>query len=194
MDKSGLIGISISRSWISRAIQWFRDGIVFDDEDNIATHCFVTFGKIVDEIIVGESTNPKIRLAPLNKFYCKKGKRVELYRIPDLSPTLKVKAIKNLMPLTGKTYGYGQILGFIWVWFCFKLGFKADNPNSNEGIIVCSKYCFRYLKNIFYQDTELMNMKARNVAPDNLHKSLKQHAKLVGVSDFNQVDIIWLEK
>lgn len=192
MNKSGLVGISISRSRISRCIQWFRDGIVFDDEDNIATHCFVTFGELQGEVILGEATDPKIRLAQLKQFFCKTGKRFELYRIPDLAPKKRDAALKDLMKLTGKNYGYIQLLGFIYVWALFKLGIKANNPVSKDDIIVCSKYCFRYLTNISYKDKELMNMKARNVAPDNIHKSLKAHAKLVAYSDFNDVDIMWL--
>ena len=195
MSKTGLIGLSTSKgSFISGAIRWFRRDFI--EGDFIPSHAFLTFGEIHGEIIIAESTDPKLRIYPLCNYVANKNKRFELWEIVDVDDGLKIEALKKLIRLSGKSYGYKQFLGYAWITIATKLGLKKpSNPVDDEGEIVCSEYDFLYLQDIGYDEKELMSMDKNDVAPDNILKSLRksQRAKLRAVSEYGTIELKWLE-
>lgn len=196
MNYKRLMGVSTGVTFLSKAIQFFRKNIVYADQKAIPTHIFIFFGEVLDEGLMGEATDPVIRLAPLDKYVCKnKNKKVELYELPDYITDEDIdKALKELLPYIGKWYGFNQILGYTWIWLGHQFGKQWHNPIKNKLTdITCSDFGFQFLQKIKYQDPELMIMKANDVAPDNILKSMRKNCKLAAISDFKQEDLTWLK-
>ena len=189
------IGVSTGTTFVSRSIQFFRKGIVLDDAKEIPTHIFIFYGDILGEGLMGESTDPVIRLAPLDKYVHKfKNKKIELYELPDYVSDADIdKALKELLPYIGKWYSFTQLLGYAWIWVGHQFGKQWHNliKNSSDEA-TCSDFGFQFLQKVGYKDPELMNMQVNDVAPDNIFRSMRKYCKLVGVSDFHQETMTWL--
>jgi hypothetical protein len=188
------IGISIGTTFVSRSIQFFRKDIVYSDTKMIPTHVFIFYGEILGEGLMGESTDPVIRLAPLDKYVHKnKNKRIEIYELPDYISDEKIEqSLKELLPYVGKWYAFTQLLGYVWIWLGHQFGKQWHNlVKNNPDEATCSDFGFQHLQKSGYQDPELMSMEVNDVAPDNILKSVKKNCKLVGLSDFQQEDITW---
>lgn len=187
----GLVGFSYNRrSFISRAIRFFRKDFMAD----APSHTFFIFGYIADEPMVGEATDPKLRIAPLRKFVENLDKRVELWNIRDIPANVKLAAIQKLLPLIGQDYGYFQLLGFMFITLGKKLGFHMKNP-IDKGI-VCSEYVFYGLEYMGYKDPELMSMHHQDVAPDTILASFRANplCELIAMSDFGEKELKWIAK
>ena len=189
MEKAGLIGLSTSRGFISKAIRWFRK----DFHQDPPSHAFVVFGELCGELIIGESTDPKLRLHPL-KQYVHPGKRIELWEIEGIDKNIKKKAAQEMMiDYSGKWYGINNMLGFVWVWLNNKFGKVVRNP-WEKGVI-CSEYAKLYLDKIGYDEPILQDLRPDDVAPDTIRKSFEHcaKAKIVGFSDYDSSEIKWGE-
>ena len=114
----GLIGFTKDNSFISKAIRFFRKSEY--------SHCFIIVDNLISKTIVGEAMEFGVRLEPLSK-YLKKGTTLELWNV-DIDPITKVEGLKKIMTLVGRTYGYLQLIGFVWIWLWNKFGIKKDNP------------------------------------------------------------------
>lgn len=189
MDKTtGLIGFSVTKGFISKAIQFFRG-------DCIYSHTFVVFGPTAwGDDIVGEAGTFEVDLVPLKK-YAHKDYRMELWEIDlsDVDPEKIKQASLKLTKMVGKTYGYLQLVGFIWVWLLSKFGWTVNNPF--EGGVICSEYVFYFLKEIGYPMLNELGLDANNVAPDHLRMLLMADpaAKIVAHSDYGEGTITWEE-
>lgn len=194
MNYKRLIGISTGTSFVSRSIQFFRKNIVYAQKDEIPTHVFIFFGEVLGEGLMGESTDPVIRLAPFSKYINKyKNKKIELYELPSyISDETIDNALKDLLPFIGKWYGFKQLFGYIWIWVGHQFGKQWHNPVTSPGEYPCADFGFQFLKKVGYEDAELMSMDENDVAPDNILKSMRKYGKLVAISDFEQFDITWL--
>lgn len=189
-----LIGISTGTSKVSKIIQFFRKGIVYSDVNDIPTHIFIFYGEILGDALIGESTDPVIRLAPLTKYInANKNKKIELYELPSYISDEKIdQALKELLSYIGAWYSFYQLLGYMWIWIGHKFGKKWHNPVKNKPEeATCSDFGFQFLQKLEYQDPELMNMKINDIAPDNILKSMRKNCKLAATSDFKQEDLTW---
>lgn len=194
----GLVGLSFSRgSFISKGIRWFRKFFVEDkDKDFIPSHAFIVQGTLNDEIIISESTNPKMRTHPLRTYMRNTNKKFELWEIEGTDEEEVVESLRQLMvTYSGKTYGYLQLFGYIWITLNKLFGRKVDNLTQGEREVVCSEYTFFHLQNIGYDESELMSMNQNNIAPDSIRTSFRKskRAKLVAVKDYDTDKIIWIE-
>jgi len=174
----GLIGFSTSKSWISKVINWFRKSDF--------SHTFVVLGEIEGKPVIGEAMEMGVRIAPLSK-YLNKNTKLELWSIEtDNNPS---EPIKKVMDLTGRWYGFFQLVGFVWSWVWEKLGIKKGNPFTDG--IICSEYVYYYLEAVRYSDPNLFALGANNVAPDHILNSIRQKADshLVAISEYNSEEL-----
>jgi hypothetical protein len=182
MKYKGLVGFSTSNSFISKAIRWFRKSEF--------SHTFVVLDNFYDTAIIGEADTFKVRLAPLYT-KVKKGSKVELWETP-ISEELISSGIQEIMKLTGRPYGFGQLIGFIWIWFCEKICKKQKSNPFHNGII-CSEFVYYFLLLIGYK---FLKMKPDNIAPDHIRKAFMKDGSstLYAISDFDSEELIIIKK
>jgi hypothetical protein len=121
------------------------------------SHCFVVLGEINGVQIIGEAKAPHIRLMPITKIE----DEIEIIELQDTENS--ELALLELLSLTGKNYGYFQLVGFLWS----KL-FKKVNPFTDN--YVCSEYVALFLKSagIFSEDID-----ENNITPQEIYERLK---------------------
>lgn len=176
-----IVGFSTSNSsWISKVIRFFRKSEY--------SHTFVYLGSIADIPLIGEASTWGVQISPL---HVKKTSRIELWEIQGVDQTKLDLALSSVMSLTGKSYGYFQLIGFIWIWLLEKLGLKAKSNPFQDGII-CSEYVYYFLKAIDY--IPIKNMKANEIAPDDELNFFRvdPKAKCVAQCDFGSNFLTWV--
>jgi len=184
-NRTGLIGFSVTKGFISRAIQYFRGSKY--------SHTFIVFGPTPwGDDILGEAGTFGISLVPLQKYASEKYK-MELWEI-DMSEVDSEKlnaATRKLTGMAGKTYGYLQLVGFVWIWLMNKFGRRVDNPF--EGGIICSEYSYYFLREVDYEMLNDLGLNANSIAPDHLRLLLMadNKAKVVARSDYDEDTITW---
>ena len=187
---TGLVGFSWNRkSWVSKVIGFFRSSYM----KHPPTHTFIVFGELLGEIIIGEATDPRIRLCPLSKYIDNPDKKVELFEITGLAEIDKKHVCIQLMDLVSKKYGYLQLFGFIWLWLLNKLGITADsNPFKKD--MVCSEYVYFALREMEFRNDLLETLEINSIAPDHIHIALTEdiRCKKVAISDFDKKELEWL--
>lgn len=154
-DIKGLVGFTRDRSIISKIIRIIR-GSKF-------SHCFVITGNLVDKTMIGEAMEFGVRNELLQK-YMGKNSVVELWDIENIDASVKVVGLKRVMDLTGRNYGYFQLVGFLWIWLMDKFGVQKNNPF--QGGIICSEYGYYFLKEIGYN--KLDDIEPNSIAPDHI--------------------------
>lgn len=176
----GLIGFSTSKSWIAKVIKFFRKSQF--------SHCFVVIGSINGRALVAEAGSFEVRIAPLDRFL-NAGSKIELWMA--YVPEEKIKdGINEIVTLVGKTYGWFQLVGFIWIWICDKLGCKGKSNPFRNGII-CSEYVYYFLREVDYK--YINQFTPDETAPDHIYNALQidKKSKLVATSDYGSSDLIW---
>ena len=188
----GLIGFCSSRnSIISKLISFFRKDFI--SYNFIPSHSFVILGQIGNEPILGESVEPFNRLCPLEKYTSNMSKYIELWEITNKDLSAKLNAAEKMLPFIGKTYGYIQLIGYIIPWLANKLGFRFSNPIDNPQEIVCAEYVWLFLRNLGYSDSDLMNMKQDDIAPDTILNSFvnNSNCRKVAVKAYDSAELVW---
>jgi hypothetical protein len=198
MEKiEGLFGLSASKgSFVSETIQWFRKWFQTpEDGDFIPSHAFLVQGTLRDHIMISESTDPAMRVYPLQNYCNNLNKRFELWRYKDADPAKETESLDYMMmTYSGKWYGYLQLFGYIALTIGKFLGKKVDNPVQDKSQIVCSEYDYIHAMNIGYKDGTLENMNPNNVAPDTLRRAWLKNTRmeLVAVKEYGTTKIEWM--
>jgi hypothetical protein len=167
MYYEALVGFSYNpTSFVSRSIRFFR----LDWSKEAPSHCFMIAGKLCEELMVIEATNPKARIVPLNKLMTDV-KQFELWSIENIDKKTKTAQIVEGMKSVTIDYGYLQLFGFIWVWLFNKFKITVGNPFHNG--LTCAEFVFNTLDRLGYVDEKLMKMDCNDIAPDHILNSFK---------------------
>lgn len=189
---TGLIGFSWNRkSWVSKVIGFFRKSFY----KNPPSHCFVVFGSLLDETIVGEASDPRIRLNPLSKYLNNKDKKTELWFLSTIPTAKKEEVCVELMDLVNKKYGYIQLFGFIIIWLCNKIGIKYNTNPFTQGM-VCSEYVNHSLDRMGFVNEFLRNLDHNSIAPDHIHLAFSEDKRCVkaAICDFGHGGLEWTKE
>lgn len=193
MQKIGLIGLcTTKKSFVSKIIRFFRRPFI--EGDFVPTHAFLILGELNSEPIIGESTDPHMRMYPFSKYAKSVGKRIELWAIENISLEDKMQGATLRMQKTGTTYGYLQTLGYAWMTIGKWFGKDWHNPITIKREEPCADYTWNFLKDIGYDDTNLISMSPNDVAPDTILTSLRNNpnCRLVAFKNYEDFDITWL--
>jgi hypothetical protein len=192
-DKSlvGCIGFSTSGSWVSKVIMWFRSRW-YSGRKAKFSHCFVVFGELDGKILIGEAMEFGVRVSPLD-VCLNEDTRVEIWNPLGMvvDEKRKLAAMQKVMGMTGRMYGYFQLLGFIWMWLWWRI-FKRVKQNPFTDGVICSEYVFYYLKACGYNG---LGDNPDCVAPDDIYEKLDGGlGELIAVSPYGTEKIVGLEK
>lgn len=157
----GAIGFSASKSWISKAIRWFRRSHV--------SHAFLIINK-GPRYFVMEAGIRQVHITSYKKHY-EKG-YVELYS-PDVDEKKIDEAIDKMIPYLEEGYGYLQLLGFAIVCLFDRVGIKIKNPIGRG--IICSELVRDYLVALGFE--EFQKLDKNTAAPDDLLDIIKKSSK-----------------
>jgi hypothetical protein len=169
--KGGFFGL------LAKAIRFFTGGVW--------SHTFVCF---IDDETTGswviEAGELGVSVDSFKKYLDPKTYDVRVY-MPLAKEENIDKALKRVMRLNGKAYGYAQLLGFIWIWLVRKLtGQKVHNPIG--GGWICSELALDYCKDTGVDHQRFEELDRDSTSPKELDDIIKpsQHWKLI----FEQVN------
>lgn len=165
----------------------------FFTRSNIS-HCGIIFfnlGYGVDTVI--ESTT-LVQIVPFDRNY--RNANNEEYVVYEILPKSKVDVssllIKTFNQYSGQSYGYFQLLWFVWRWFVGIFGFDiSQNKNWFTENVICSEVLFSFLKEhkIHPFNERLMKLNPDTVQADDLFKLVKSCPDIFRVVESKGIEV-----
>ena len=99
-----------------------------------------------------------------------------------------IKGLQKTEELNGKTYGYFQLLGFIFVWVVKKVFRKKVNNPIKSGII-CSELVLIYLQAVGVDKEKFEGLDKNSTSPEDLYEIIdksENFKKVILVSEMTE--------
>ncbi len=165
----GAVGFSLYRKkgffgLLARAIRYFTHGKW--------SHTFVCF---IDDEVTGnwviEAGELGVAVDNFDKYLDPNTYDFVLYA-PKTTPDVVNKALQRVKRLNGKSYGYLQLLGFVWVWLIRKITLKKVN-NPIGGGWICSELALDYCMDLGLEHARFEECHRDTTSPEELRRIIE---------------------